>query len=100
MVYFIYRSEYESPLGHRLVEFPNDNLLEWFQELWEWSRVEGNEPWDCDEVFLGGGVYGFGSLIEPLRELKSLKSETQLKRFLNKAEYTEGSHLPTFLIGW
>jgi len=33
-VYFVRRSEYELPLGHKVVEFDNKNLLEWFQEHW------------------------------------------------------------------
>ena len=33
-VYFVCRSEYEAPLGHRLVEFEAPDLLTWFQRNW------------------------------------------------------------------
>lgn len=33
-VYFVCRSEYESPVGHRIVELPGDSVLGWFQQEW------------------------------------------------------------------
>ena len=32
--YFVCRSQYEIPLGHRIVGFPSPSLLDWFQDNW------------------------------------------------------------------
>ena len=33
-VYFVCRSQYEIPLGHRIVEFQSSTLLDWFHDNW------------------------------------------------------------------
>ncbi len=56
-LYFVVRSEYEIPLGHRVVEFEADSILDWVQNHWVTREVSQKHS-----EKLVGRVYDFDSI--------------------------------------
>ncbi|GAA5496478.1 hypothetical protein Rhal01_02662 [Rubritalea halochordaticola] len=92
-VYFVYRSEYEYPLGHRVVSFDSPNLLEWFKDHWVRER-----RWNDDlaekrtEKILQGHVYGFEDVWEAMWDQRKDPPQNleQLREFIESIDYFEG----------
>jgi len=51
MVYLVLRSEYQLPHGRKVIEFPDRNLLEWFQNHWICrEQFDGEEATKLDSI--------------------------------------------------
>jgi hypothetical protein len=109
-VYFVRRSQYELPLGHRVIEFPSPNVLAWFQDNWLSKDVrdllidpssadaldDGDIPIDgldpierCTHRLLGKGLYGFNAVWEAMAKWGDLPPQNiaDLKTFVASIEY-------------
>lgn len=116
MVYFVLRSQYHAPLGHRLVTFEDETLLSWFQSHWvgnnkgpwrtcpdipdilparpvaEWEEEEFNLIMDQYEMStFGMDIYGFWAVWEAMQSHPTAPTSYEdLHSILSKIEYPEG----------
>jgi len=111
MVYFICRSEYESPHGRRIIEFPDaPNLVDWFKKQWitrkELTKINPKiprfkfDPWDWQNEIqelradaFGGSFYGFCDLFAPMFGRPAPRNLSDIEDFIDsfKGNYSEGS---------
>ena len=84
-VYFVYRSQYQTPILNQLKVFPDASVLEWFQSNWQ----------QLDENLLGFDPYGFDSLNQAIEsnELPSPSSIKELQAILEEHLYVENTLL-------
>ena len=112
-VYFVYRSGYENPLGHRLESFEDLDMLTWFQRNWlklddippdlfEWSTcIDGSQYLEIDYEFLarrtdsilGRFVYGFDAVWTSMAQNPLPQSNSELVTWLESIDYPEGEVL-------
>jgi len=110
MVYLIIRSQYQSPHGRQVVEFPDEDLVAWFKGIWI-TRKElllhgcddafdaAFDPWECQEQIFearaeefGGGFYGLCDFLIPMLDRSPPQSMAEVAEFIASfgAEYSEG----------
>ncbi len=77
-LYFVVRNGYQIPLGHRVVEFEADNIIEWVQKHWVTDEVD-----EMHSDNLVGRVYNFDSIWDAMLEYgnKSPRNTTELKEW-------------------
>lgn len=116
MVHFVCRSQYEAPLGHRIVRFQEPDVLTWFQNHWigndeGWLRdpslrdhlPDDLPPSDWDDAdyqelyyqrtlsLFGGKVMGFNAIWDAMRTWGSAPTDLEyLETFLSTFHYPEG----------
>lgn len=112
MVYFVCRSEYESPHGRRIIEYPDAaNLVDWFRAHWitreDLIAVEPGiasepefDPWDWqDQIYdlrvkaFGGGFYGLCEFLTPMLDRSPPESLADVEDFVASfgGNYSEGT---------
>lgn len=101
-VHFVYRSAYETPLGRRIVQFPDESLRAWFHRNWVTAddlpgyTTDFSQEWLCraadhTERMLGGSVYGFHAIWAAMLELpQPPESEDDMVTWLDGIAYPEG----------
>ena len=98
-VYFVLRSEYEAPLGHRVVEFCDESVLDWVQNHWPNKELIKAIRRGDDEVpdrrmneIFGFDVCGFYSVWEAMAAWGKTppSTEEELAKFFRRIDYGEG----------
>lgn len=90
-VFFVYRSQYDTPVLNQLKTFGDATVFEWFKRNWT-----GAESYDDSLKFarnlLGFDVYGFDSIFRAIGEhqIGPPEDEQALARILNEHLYVEG----------
>lgn len=90
-VYFVYRSQYNTPALNYIRQFPEKNLFEWFCK--HWKKMDDNAVHAyCDELF-GIDVYGYDSLLTSIsdNDIAKPKSQKELEEILVEHMYYEGA---------
>lgn len=89
-VYFVLRSQYESPNICRIKMFDENSVLDWFRKYWK--ACDFNESYEYVAQLLGFSVYGFPSIFRAIREhsLGKPSNSQELEKHLRKHLYFEG----------
>lgn len=116
MVYFVCRSQYEAPLGHRIVQFEDANVLSWFQNHWigkddtwlsdpalqehlpddlprsDWADADYQELYfQRTRTLFEGAVLGFNVIWDAMRRWGTPPvCDEYLETFLSTFQYPEG----------
>lgn len=88
-VYFVYRSQYQSPNICRMAKFEEKSVLEWFQK--HWVGCDFDSSYEYTEKLLGFSAYGYSSLFQNIAE-KALAKPTnskELEDYLREHLYFE-----------
>lgn len=90
-VYFVYRSQYETPNLNQVKVFDDASVLAWFQRIWNLGD-NFEDASECADTLLGFHVYGFDSIFRKIAEhqLKAPVNDSSLARLLEKHLYVEG----------
>lgn len=85
MVFFVYRSFYEGPLGKLVRHFPDARVLDWFRRVWDGAGA--GDAYEWIERELGADVYGLNTIFET--GLPAPESMRELRELLEKHLYVE-----------
>lgn len=90
-VYFVYRSQYLTPMLNQVKVFEDATVLSWFQRIWNFGNDLGDSS-AYDVELLGFEVYGFDSIFDAIaeHEIEPPKDESSLSQILREHLYVEG----------
>jgi hypothetical protein len=90
-VFFVYRSQYETPVLNQLKIFSDATVFDWFKRNWKGAESY-DESTKIARELIGIDVYGFDSIFEAIGEhqIGSPEDEQALARILEKHLYVEG----------
>ena len=98
-MYFVLRSNYEVPSGHRVVEFDDGSVLGWIQKHWADASLrkmakkgDDDAMHDRTRALVGEGVYGFSGIWRAMAKWGKHppKSYAELEKFFASVDYPEG----------
>ncbi|MCB1096040.1 MAG: hypothetical protein KDN22_10740 [Verrucomicrobiae bacterium] len=87
-VYFVHRGVTVTPLGHSVIAFDANDLIEWFGVHWNhagWS-VDG------EDLLFGASVYGSWFILGAMEKWGNQppRSVDQLRKFISTVDYSDG----------
>ena len=90
-VYFVYRSQYLTPMLNQVKVFEDATVLSWFQRIWNFGNDLGDSS-AYDVELLGFEVYGFDSIFDAIaeHEIEPPNDESSLSQILREHLYVEG----------
>lgn len=89
-VYFVYRSQYDTPVLNQVKKFDEATVFDWFKK--NWKGVKSEKTREHTQKLLGFIPYGFDSLFDSIhdKKLKAPANADALGELLEEHLYVEG----------